>query len=143
MSGEWKWWFGTNNEHYSTECADREEAVYIATHEYDGGYIIEARQDPLILSRWFDAVDFLERAEELACEDYSNDDGDALFDATADQRKDLEVMVRAAIDAWQAKHELVFMPYRFTDTRNGEYIAAPNLEHTMVVPTLNPPPRPR
>ena len=68
------------------------------------------------------AGDFLERAEEDGYE-FSNENGDPLFDVDMDQMKDLQQRVRSAIEQWQAAHKLVFMPWTFTGQRNLEYIS--------------------
>ena len=121
----WKWWFGNNDEWYSTPCRTREDAVAEALAN-DGGYICEALDHaPLKISAYFDAFLFMEQADDAAYDDHRNHERDELvFDATKDQIDDLQVMVRAALDQWQEKHGLVFTSQLFKATRNREYISA-------------------
>ncbi|MEO1950871.1 hypothetical protein [Thioclava sp.] len=122
----WKWWVGHDEERYHTECDTREEAAYIASEEQDGGYIVEALKPANIkISRYFDGHRFVEDAEENAYEDHGDPDGDVeIFPVTYELRKDLEDMVRAAMDAWQEKHGLVFTGFQFSASRNEEYVPA-------------------
>lgn len=118
----WKWYVGNDEAIYTSGPYDtREEAVQIARDEFEGGYIIEAYKLPVELSAFFDANRFLEDAEELAY-DLTNELGDPIFDPTGAQIDDLEKRIRVAIKQWQEDHKLVFMPFMFTGTRNGEYI---------------------
>ena len=123
--GEWKWYAGSSEEVFGHECDTREEAVYCAQNECleEGGYIVEARKEPLFLAEYFDADNFLDDAEDAAY-DYASEDGDPLFEMSVYQRSDLEQAVRAAITEWQRRNKLVFMPWRFTNQRNDEFISA-------------------
>lgn len=121
MAEEWSWWVGPNQEIYHTECGSREEALRIARSEYEGAYICEARKDKLELADYFDANDFLERADESAYEE-SNEDGDPVFEVAPAQQAFLQEAVRAAIRKWQADHGLTFIPWRFTAVRNEEFV---------------------
>lgn len=119
----WKWYVGHSNEEYSSGPFDtREEAIYIAKEEYGGGYIVEAYKTPFNLANQFEVDRFLEDVEDNNYE-LANPDGGALIDITKDQEKDLQAMVRQAITDWQQKHNLVFMPWMFTDSRNEEFIS--------------------
>ncbi len=122
----WSWWVGHDDYRYSTQCDSREEAVRIAKEEYDGGYIVEAcKPSNINISGYFDASLFMENADESAWDDHGDPEGDSpLFDAAQDQCNDLQVMVRAAMDAWQEKHSLTFTGCRFSGERNHEYIPA-------------------
>lgn len=118
----WKWYVGHYEEEFSSGPYEtREEAVQIAKEEYEGGWIIEAYKSPIALAPYFDARNFVERAEDDGYE-FSNESGDPLFDITKDQMKELEEMVRQTITDWQKKHNLVFMPWTFTGQRNLEFI---------------------
>lgn len=123
---EWKWWVGHDDERYHTECESREEAVYIASEEQDGGHIVEALKPASIkISRFFDAHMFVENAEDDAFYEYGDPEGHVLvFDVKPDVRADLGVMVRATMDAWQAKHSLTFTGFQFAASRNHEYVPA-------------------
>ncbi|MDE2342103.1 MAG: hypothetical protein KGL63_01705 [Betaproteobacteria bacterium] len=117
----WTWWVGHDDERFHTECATRDEAVQIARTE-GGGYIVEATQcKDVRLSGYFDADYFLDTANETAC-DIGDPDGDPMFDLLSEQEADLQIMVRAAIDAWQDKHGLKFRAFRFDGQRNLEFI---------------------
>jgi hypothetical protein len=126
----WKWWVGINDERFHTECDTRDQAVEIALEEYDdGAWIIEAvKADNVQLSAYFDTDRFLEDAEESAYDLNDPEGSTTFFDVTPDQGNDLEVMVRAAIDVWQAKHSLKFAPWAFAASRNLEYIRADDTE---------------
>ena len=121
--GEWKWYAGSSDEFFQHECDTREEAVYYAQNECreEGGYIVEARKEPLSLAEYFDADNFLDHAEDAAY-DYASENGDHLFEVSVYQRSDLEQAVRAAITEWQRRNKLVFMPWRFTNQRHDEFI---------------------
>jgi hypothetical protein len=123
--GEWKWYAGFSDEVFEYECDTREEAVYYAQNECReaGGYIVEARKEPLSLAKYFDADNFLAHAEDAAY-DYASEDGSPLFEVSVYQRTDLEQAVRAAFTEWQRRNKLVFMPWRFTNQRNDEFISA-------------------
>ena len=127
---KWTWWVGHDDERYHTECATREEAVYIATEEQEGGYIVEATKPANIkISGYFDGEYFLEGVEEHAFEDHGDPEGDVLiFEIAPEQQQDLQAMVRAALDAWQEKHGLTFHGFQFSDSRNHEYIPAAETE---------------
>lgn len=120
----WKWWVGHDDERYHTECDTRDEAVYIATEEQDGGHIVEAmKPDNIKISRYFDGHMFAEEAEERAFEDHGDPEGDVVvFPIKPEQRADLEKMVRATMDEWQEKHGLTFTGFQFKASRNQEYI---------------------
>ncbi|EAU45113.1 hypothetical protein [Salipiger bermudensis] len=122
----WKWWVGHDDERFHTECETREEAVYIATEEQEGGHIVEAMKPANIeISRFFDAHLFVESAEDDAAECHGDPEGDILvFDLKPEVRADLEKMVRAAMDAWQEKHSLTFTGFQFAASRNHEYVPA-------------------
>ena len=122
----WKWWVGHCDERYHTECDDRDEAVYIASEEQEGGWIVEALKPSNIqISKYFDGHMFAEEAEERAYDDHGDPEGDVeIFPIKPDQRNDLQEMVRAAIDAWQDKHGLTFTGFQFSASRNSEYIPA-------------------
>ncbi|MGY6705889.1 hypothetical protein [Roseinatronobacter sp.] len=126
----WSWWVGKDDERYTTECGSHDEARYIAREEYEGAFIVEAKKpENIALSGYFDADHFLERAEENAYDSHADPEGDApVFDATPDQREDLQAVVRAAIDQWQAKHSLVFSGFLFSAARNQEWIDGPEDE---------------
>ena len=127
---KWSWWVGKDDERYTTECNTRDEAAMIAREEYEGAWIIEAKKpDNILLSAYFDVFRFIEDAEENAYEDHADEDaGDPIFDVTPEQISDLQTMVRAAIDDWQARHGLVFQGFKFSASRNGEWISGPEDE---------------
>jgi hypothetical protein len=119
----WQWYVGYSDESYSGGPYDtREEAVQIAKEEFDGGYIVEAYKLPIDLARHFEVDRFLEDFEDNNYELGNFEEGGPIIDITKDQAKDLEEMVRNTIADWQKKHNLVFMPWAFTDSRNEEFI---------------------
>lgn len=123
---KWSWWVGSDEESYHTECATRDEAVQIARDDYDGAWITEAAKPANIaLSQYFISERFLDDADEQAYDYHGNyDSGEPVFDLTAEQCADLEAAVKAALDAFQAAHGLVFTGYRFMAQRHTEFIPA-------------------
>ena len=122
----WKWWVGYDDERFHTECETREEAVYIAREEQDGGWIVEAKKaNNLLLSGYFDARDFVDMADEQAQADLGDfEDCSEVFEVNDAATDALESAVREAIDKWQEAHGLRFTVWRFSDQRNLEYIPA-------------------
>jgi hypothetical protein len=119
---DWGWYVGYTDELYSSgPHATRDEAVYIAKEEFEGGYIVEAYKRPIDLASFFEIRSFLEDFEDNNYE-FGNEDGDPIIDITPAQQKELEDMVRQAINNWQTRNGLVFLPWAFTQTRNEEYI---------------------
>lgn len=119
---EWYWWVGRDEEVYTDQCDSREEALEVVNSDYDTAYICEAIKRQLKLADIFDAGRFLEDSNENVYDDYIGENGDTLFEATNEQQKDLQEMVCAAMDAWQKKHSLRFVPFMFSETRNEEYV---------------------
>ena len=117
----WKWYSGSDDETFTNGPFDFRDDAIEALDGY-GGYVIEARKDDLRLSSHFSADDFIEAAEE-AVYDMANEDGDPIFDVPSDKQADLQLRVRAAIDAWQDAHGLMFVPWLFSGQRNLEHIA--------------------
>lgn len=126
MSENWKWWVGSNDERFSTECDTREEAVRIAREEYeDGAYIVEAiKPGNILLSNYFRADRFIEEADEQAYDHHGDPEGDSYVfeDVHGSVAADLQATVRAAIDEWQARHGLIFTGFKFLKQRNDEFI---------------------
>lgn len=119
---EWYWWVGRDEEVYTDQCDSREQALEIVNSDYDTAYICEAIKRPLKLSDQFDAGRFLEDSDDNVYDDCIGENGDTIFEATAEQRKDLKEMVGAAMDAWTEKHKLQFVGFMFTEMRNEEYV---------------------
>jgi hypothetical protein len=116
----WLWFSGRDDENFPGTHNTRDQAI--AELDGFGGYIVEARQDPLRLADCIDASLIMEGAEDDA-EQYSNEYGDPIFVCAADQLDDLQARLKIACDEWQSAHGLVFTPYAFTATRNHENIA--------------------
>ena len=121
--GKWAWWVGSSDEFFTQECETRAEAVEVARDEFEGAYICEAITEAVSLSSYFCAHPFIEEVEEQNEPDLLGEYGEGpIFDCSIEQIEDLEHMVRAAIDAWQKKHKLQFVPFVFTSMRNDEFI---------------------
>lgn len=122
----WKWYAGNNDESYSCGPFDtREEAIEEARSQFgdDAGiYVIEAIKDEVRLCDYIGASSILEEAEERAYDLRNQDSDDNIFDVSSKMEKDLAIMLRTACDAWQIKHDLLFIPWCFTGTRNSEFI---------------------
>ena len=126
---EWKWWVGHDEEHYTTECDTRGEAIQVALEEYEGAWIVEAKKPPnLVLSDFIGVESLIESAEESAYEDYADPHGNPLFLVTPEQETELRSKVKAAVDMWQEDNKLIFSSYKFYDQRRCEYIQAPDTE---------------
>jgi len=125
-TNSWKWYSGDNEENYSYGPFDtREEAIDEARGGYGddvGIHVIEAIKGEIRVRDYIGADHILEEAEERAY-DLRGEGDDNIFDVTLDQEKDLAVMLKTACDAWQIKHDLRFVPWVFTSTRNAAYIA--------------------
>ena len=117
---EWKWYSGSDQEQFSGGPFDTREQA-IADLDGCGGYIVLARKVPLRLSGYFDIDAFMESAEEAAYE-LCNENGDPLFDVSKEQSEDLQARIRAAIEAWQYAHNLTFVPWAFTESKNLERV---------------------
>lgn len=115
----WEWWSGSSDEYFTSSHDTREEAI--AALDGEGGYIVEARQDPIKLSNFIDADYLLEWAEENV---ERSENLDAVFDVTPQQEADLGHRLREACDQWQLENGLVFHSDLFTDMRNAEGIDA-------------------
>lgn len=137
MTGEWKWWGGTDEEVCTWGPYDTRDEVIQAGIEDGCGefqdesgkwkigfHIVEARKDHLRLSDWIDADRALERADEsVADSDLASeyDDG-GYFDCTTEQQRDLERRIKSACDEWQDHHGLAFKTWTFSASRNNEYV---------------------
>ncbi|MBB4092650.1 hypothetical protein [Brucella pecoris] len=123
----WKWYAGSNDEYYAVgPCDTRGNAIDEAHDNFGddvGIHVIEAVKGEVRLRDYIGANCAIEEAEERAYDLRNPDSDDNIFDVSAEEEKDLVVMLKAACDAWQIKHNLHFEPWCFTSTRNAEYIA--------------------
>lgn len=114
------WYAGDNDERYTIgPCGSSEEALQEAAGEdWDRVFIVEAAKEPVRLSRYFEVERLFDELAEDS--DIGDPDGDAVeINASDEQAKELQALVRAAIDDWQARHKLVIDPWVFTHTRNA------------------------
>lgn len=119
---DWKWYSGSNDEEFHNGPFDAREDAVDALDGY-GGYVIEAVKYDLRLSDLFQVSSFLEQAED-SVDDLYNEDYSLIFDTSEDQARDLQLLVRAAIDTWQDAHGLKFVPWVFKQSRNLQRIDA-------------------
>lgn len=128
----WKWYAGNNDESYACGPFDtREEAIEDARDQFGedtGIHVIEAIKGEVRLCDYIGANSILEEAEERAYDLRNEDCDDNIFDVSLEMEKDLAVMLRTACDAWQIKHDLRFIPWCFTDSRNSGFIEADEAE---------------
>jgi len=123
VATKWEWWSGYDGEHYNGPFGSRAQAI--AELDGDDGYIVEARQDPVMLSYFVDAESLIDAANEGAVDcRMTNEDGDPIFDPSVDDLADLQARLKSACDEWQAVRGLVFVPWAFTEMRNKERVAA-------------------
>lgn len=137
----WGWWAGANEEWCTIgPCSSRDQVIAEATDEVLGEFqdgdtwklgfhICEANKPPLRLADWIGADDLLGQAEDAICDSdrvsCEYDEG-PWFHASAEQEADLERRVKAACDAWQAAHGLVFTCTSFSSSRNHEHVVVPH-----------------
>lgn len=144
MDNGWKWFAGGNDEYFSIgPCDTRDEAIAEATQDCSGEFqdeadgkwkvgihLVEARQDPLRLSRFVDVERMLERAEEDVSEsdmvNYDFGDDGPFFKATPVQENDLEARIKKACDEWQDAHSIAYKPHTFSASRNHDYVVVPH-----------------
>nr|WP_278520119.1 hypothetical protein [Brucella anthropi] len=123
----WKWYAGSNDEHYAIgPCDTRSDAIEEARDSFGddvGIHVIEAVKSEVYLRDYISASTVIEEAEESAYDMRNPDSDDNIFDVSGEEIKDLAAMLKAACDAWQVKHNLHFVPWCFTSTRNAEFIA--------------------
>lgn len=121
---EWHWYGGDDGERYFIgPYASREQVVAeINSYGLERGYIVEAAKMSLKLSAYFSA-DMLTDAL-LEDGDIADPEGDydIEIDATAAQTDELVKAVRAVINDWQARHNIVITPWAFTYSRNEAVI---------------------
>lgn len=121
---DWKWYAGSSEGVFEYGPFDtREDAIDAALCEGLDAFcfVIEAYKIPLKLSGYVHAVNILEHADACA-EEFSNESGDAIFEVSSAQQADLDASLKATVDAWQARHGVVFMPCVFTRSRNEELV---------------------
>jgi len=121
----WQWWVGRDEEVFTYGPMEtRDEAIQVGKSDLNGEFfLVEARQDNIALSSWFDASQWLERLDEtLYDNDLGGSEGDSNLDhITIAEQGDLQAMVRATIALWQAQHGIVVKPWHFTAQRNEEF----------------------
>lgn len=117
---DWAWYAGDNEERYVIgPCDSREQALSEADdYDWDTVHIVEAAKEPVRLSSYFEVDALFEQVAEDS--DIGDPEGDAVgVGATEEQAKELQALVRAAIDEWQTRHKLIIDPWVFTHTRNA------------------------
>lgn len=122
-------------------CVDREDAIAEGLANTDPGDTFTTafcQIHHLKLAQFFDADRFLEDVEENQCDDYTNEDGDPVFEITKEQEADLQVMVRAAIDAWQEKHGLDFSSWYFLNCLDEQTHTHPGEVEEHPFPSVGP-----
>lgn len=122
--GNFRWWMaiGKGPESYTGPYDSREQAVMQALSE-DGrecGYTIVEADSSKAGHDVFCADWTLERYEECNEECWGEDGAD--IEATPAQKRDLEAMLAAALEAWFDKHGNRPRPWAFGTMRNEEYV---------------------
>ncbi|GGA99890.1 hypothetical protein GCM10011491_30200 [Brucella endophytica] len=130
---DWKWYVGDNDGIFDVgPCDTREEAIEEARGQYGddmGIHLVEAVKDEIRLADYIGATSILEEAEERAYDLCDPEGSDPLFGVTGDQASDLSARLRKACDEWQEAHNLRFVPWAFTRTRNAEYVEPAEASH--------------
>jgi hypothetical protein len=84
---------------------------------------VEAAQaSNLRLALQFEAEDFLGSVQDNDLDQYSDLNGENVFNMDVQQMDRMQAAVRAAIEAWQTKENLTFKSHMLQDLRNGEFI---------------------
>jgi hypothetical protein len=125
--GKFHWYYAvgtTEPEHYYGKCDTREQAIAQARAD-DGdlyGFVIIEADRSVPTCKVFDADNILEQFQEYN-EECWGEDGMELGE-TPEQRRDLEEMLAAAMDAWFVKHGIERTGYNFDVMRNQETFPA-------------------
>lgn len=126
---DWKWWVGTTDERFGDGPFNtREEAIAFGRRDYaDGFYLTRATRfgvDGLLkLSELLEIKDVLVEMEENGrFEEMHDPDGDPFFDFTSEQLNDLDAMIKATCDAWQAKHGAKIQAFLFKDFERPTWV---------------------
>lgn len=120
------WWWGRDDERFTGPLKTRDEAISEARHDdlERGFYIVQAElHEPLKLSGYFTSEAFVEHAEDCAYDLRDHESDDLIFEVGELAMEDLQLTVRAAIDAWQERHGLIFNPWAFKWQGKSEWFA--------------------
>ena len=113
------WWMTADEETYTGGPLGTREDAMLEAAEAEAWAIARCTQKIIRVSDLFDADDFLGRANE-SLEEWTNEDGDPILDFTPSIVADLQANVRAAIDAWQVRHQLAPAAFMFAMTEDFE-----------------------
>lgn len=119
----WHWYAGDNDEVYTTgPHSSRDEALTEACGMgWERIVLCEACKVPVKLSSYFSTEGILEAVSED--DDLTNEYGDGVeISTTPEQSRELEALVRAVIDDWQARHKIIIDPWAFTEVRKVEEV---------------------
>lgn len=133
----WEWWAGSDEENMTIgPCDTREAAIGEATDDRSGEFeaedgtwklsvhVVEARQDPLLVSDWAfhyfisNADERLSESSRVAAE---NDEG-PWFVCSPEQEENLVAKLKKVCDQWQQENTLEFISYTFSATRNESHV---------------------
>lgn len=140
MPQDYKWYYGYGDggpEQYYGGFATKEEAIEegldMAAGNYEKITIVEAIYAKLNTDI-FDELVFERLAN--ANEEAQNEDGEiGVESATNEMANELNLQLRAVLDAWLVKHNLDYCAWAFGDTRNEEIIDVPPLHDHIVSKT--------
>jgi len=126
---DWKWWVGITDERFGDGPFEtREEAITFGRGDYpEGFYLVRATQfgnaGEMKLSELIEIKDILvEQEENGQFAEMQDPDGDPFLDFTSTQLDDLDKMVRAVFDEWQAKHNVKIRACLFKDFDRPTFI---------------------
>lgn len=128
----WGWWFSADEETYSGPHKTRDDAVHAGFNEECGEdckisgmgcfHVMEARQGPIRLARYFDVDTVMERVMECIDDDHGGEDGiDWDRYVTDAQHAQLGRWLQRLISFWQWWNGVEVRTYLFTHSRNGEH----------------------
>lgn len=129
---EWKWYASRDEERYEVgPCAAREHAIEEGRDYYGEDFVVaeclKGAPNLDLFSGLLDADRVLEALDEQN-EEVVDGDGDATIfcrGITAEERRDLEASLNAALKAWLGRHGIETVAWAFAGVRNIERVSEP------------------
>lgn len=127
---DWCWYWSADGERFHGPAASREAAYACAVAEECGSHrdplgfwamsfeVMEAVKRPVELAALVKGADLIDYLHEGPLQDYADEDGDINLDVSTEAEHALSARLPAAISEWQAGHNIVIVPWTFSETRN-------------------------